>query len=474
MWSEYQLAVFDAIEKESSSILVNAVAGSGKTTTLVESVKRVQHGSIIILAFGKKIADELRLKVSCSNVKITTLHANGLSILNTKKKRTVDQHKLLNVAQELKIKDEYFYLRAVTFLKDYGYPFTDIAIEDILEEQDFDFPPNQSKNEFIENCKIILDESNKLDHVVDFADMGYLPLLKDLQFRKYDWIFVDEAQDLNRLQQATIKKMMKPTTKIVAFGDKHQAIYGFRGADKDSFKSLETMSSAKVLPLSISYRCGKNIVDIAREKVPHIQSFEKADDGEVIYVKQDHFDVNDVRDALVKGVAVVSRYNKLLTTFAFDLAQKKIPFYFVNNKYSIGLKGLIKKYEDGPLDNLKKNLKKLSVLNDSSEMPNQALADKLDSILSIAEQPHVQTVKDLLFEIDKIFNNKSGVPLYTIHGAKGLEFDSVFFLGCDLLPSKYARSQWQLEQEDNLFYVAVTRAKKRLTMIEVKDDSSFR
>lgn len=471
MWSDYQKAVFDAVIKGDSSILVNAVAGSGKTTTLVESVNVVKNGSVIVLAFAKKIADELKERIKAPGVKITTLHANGLGILNAKKKRLVKQHKLLDVAQELELENSYAYARAVTFLKDYGYPFTGLLIEDILEEQDFDFPLNEKREDFIANCEKVLEKSNSIDTVIDFADMGYLPLLQDLQFRKYDWIFVDEAQDLNRLQQATIRKMMKDTTNVVAFGDRNQAIYGFRGADKNSFDTLKEMTNAKVFPLSISYRCGKAIVELAKTKVPHMEAYENAIDGYVHYVHKDGFSVSSLKRTLElkTSIAVVSRYNNQLTKFAFMLAEERVPFYFVNNKYAIGLKGLIKKYKSKDLESLKKDLIKLSIENDNAETPNQSLNDKIGSIISIAAQPHVTSINDLIFEIDKIFNNKSGIPLYTIHGSKGLEFDTVLFLGCDLLPCVFARNEWQLEQENNLFYVAVTRAKKNLTMIEVKN-----
>jgi superfamily I DNA/RNA helicase len=469
--STFQLNIFEAVWEGNSSILVNAVAGSGKTTTLIESVNRVTHGSIIILAFAKKIADELKQRVTTPGVKITTLHANGLAILNSKKKRLVKQYKLLDIAQELELKEDYAYSRAVTFLKDYGYPFTGLSIEDILEEQDFDYPITERKEDFINNCEKVLEQSNKIDTIVDFADMGYLPILQNLPFKKYDWIFVDEAQDLNRLQQMTIKNMMHNTTNVVAFGDRNQAIYGFRGADKNSFDTLQKMTKAKTFPLSISYRCGKSIVELAKTKVPHMEAFENSDEGSVHYINKDSFSVSSLKRTLElkKSIAVVSRYNSQLTKFAFLLAEERVPFYFVNNKYAIGLKGLIKKYKSKNLEDLKKDLTRLSIENDEQESPNQTLNDKINSILSIAHQNHVTSINDLIFEIDKIFNNKSGIPLYTIHGSKGLEFDHVIFLGSDLLPCKYAQTEWQLEQENNLFYVAVTRAKKHLTMVEVKN-----
>jgi superfamily I DNA/RNA helicase len=55
--------------------------------------------------------------------------------------------------------------------------------------------------------------------------------------------------------------------------------------------------------------------------------------------------------------------------------------------------------------------------------------------------------------------------LSTIHKAKGLENDRIFFLCPELIPSKYATQPWQYEQEANLKYVAITRAKQELIYV---------
>jgi len=68
--------------------------------------------------------------------------------------------------------------------------------------------------------------------------------------------------------------------------------------------------------------------------------------------------------------------------------------------------------------------------------------------------------------IKGIFSDEvKGIILSTIHKAKGLENDRIFFLAPELIPSKYATQPWQYEQEQNLFYVAVTRAKHELIYV---------
>ena len=76
--------------------------------------------------------------------------------------------------------------------------------------------------------------------------------------------------------------------------------------------------------------------------------------------------------------------------------------------------------------------------------------------------------------IEKIFTDEvKGIMLSTIHKAKGLENERVFFLCPELIPSKYATQPWQYEQENHLRYVAITRAKRELIYVggsEFKQD----
>jgi len=71
--------------------------------------------------------------------------------------------------------------------------------------------------------------------------------------------------------------------------------------------------------------------------------------------------------------------------------------------------------------------------------------------------------------IGGIFSDDTrGIVLSTIHKSKGLENDRVFFLLPELLPSRFATMDWQLEQEENLRYVAITRAKKELVYVHTR------
>ena len=91
---------------------------------------------------------------------------------------------------------------------------------------------------------------------MDFTDMIFLPIKFGVAVKQYDFVFIDECQDLNSCQRELMQKAIKPNTgRFVAVGDPAQAIYGFAGADSDSFKKLCNIPNTIQLPLSVCYRC---------------------------------------------------------------------------------------------------------------------------------------------------------------------------------------------------------------------------
>ena len=91
--------------------------------------------------------------------------------------------------------------------------------------------------------------------MANFDDLLYLAVKDGISLPKFDFIFVDEAQDTNAIQRALLRKIMKKTSRVVVVGDPAQAIYGFRGADSESMNLIAEEFDCKRLPLSISCRC---------------------------------------------------------------------------------------------------------------------------------------------------------------------------------------------------------------------------
>lgn len=103
----------------------------------------------------------------------------------------------------------------------------------------------------------------------------------------------------------------------------------------------------------------------------------------------------------------------------------------------------------------------------------ESVRDRVDTIMICVDalaEGSIKTVKTLKESINNLFSNmRGGICLSTIHKAKGLEWDTVYFLDRDLIPSKYAIQEWQLTQEDNLMYVGITRAHESLYFVHSRD-----
>jgi superfamily I DNA/RNA helicase len=114
---------------------------------------------------------------------------------------------------------------------------------------------------------------------------------------------------------------------------------------------------------------------------------------------------------------------------------------------------------------LLKKLQKRGVKHPSLHPKMEVLSQKIEVIQCLMIE--VDTVKDLKKLIENIFSDEvKGILLSTIHKAKGLENDRIFFLCPELIPSRFATQPWQLEQEQNLKYVAITRAKAELIYVQ--------
>jgi superfamily I DNA/RNA helicase len=108
--------------------------------------------------------------------------------------------------------------------------------------------------------------------------MLYMPVMYGIAFNHYNYIFVDEAQDTNDIQLEILSRLCAPRCRIVAVGDPHQAIYGFRGANADSMTRITERFSCKTFPLSVSYRCPKAVVKEAQRYLQPIEQTKMPDE----------------------------------------------------------------------------------------------------------------------------------------------------------------------------------------------------
>jgi DNA helicase-2/ATP-dependent DNA helicase PcrA len=331
-------------------------------------------------------------------------------------------------------------------------------------------------------ARCLLKKSVDLDKIgFDFDDMLYAPLVHDMRMWGNQWVLVDEAQDTNPARRAFAKKILAPGGRLLAVGDPHQAIYGFTGADNDSLDIIAREFSAVSMPLTVSYRCAKAVVSQAQTVVNHIQAAEGAAEGSFGMITSGEF-ASDHHAGLGPKDAVLCRNTKPLVELAFTLIQKGIGCHVEGKDIGRGLIALAKKWKKAVTvadlierldDHLARQTERL--LAKGQEMKAESLADRIETIKVIAQGlADDAPLSELVARINDLFEDTEPdspprhVILSTVHKSKGREWERVYIYGRNkFMPSKFARQQWQMEQEINLQYVAITRAKLSLWEVSV-------
>ncbi len=480
VYSKYQTDIFAFVEDPSAgNAIVEAVAGSGKTTTIVEALKRVK-GSTIFLAFNKAIAEELKRR----GVNARTFHSLTYSpVTRARNQRNVEGNKLRSLVDANMTDDEAkmygtFACRLVGLARQCG---VGCLVEDIelvwstlADLHDIELDSDRAERSTgIEFARKLLGWSNESE-AVDFDDLLYLAVKDGISLPKFDVIFVDEAQDTNAIQRAILRKIMKPTSRIVAVGDPAQAIYGFRGADSTSLDLIAEEFDCKRLPLTVSYRCPTSVVEFAQQWVTHIEAAPGAPEGNVESLGR-WSPATFIADDLI-----VCRTTKPLVKVAYSLLRARIPARIMGREIGQGLKTLINKMNAKGVDALQERLATYTrrevekAVAKGQDTKAEAIQDKTDTVMFLIDSldENGRTIPALLSLIDSLFDDRAGsVVLATIHKAKGLEATRVFWLNSSQCPSKWAKQDWQKQQERNLCYVAVTRAKSELFLIEDNEQS---
>lgn len=483
--SRHQAAVFDFVNTGTGSALIDAVAGAGKTTTIVKALELIPATArTLFLAFNKKIATELQSRVP-SHVKAATFHSQGF---NAWRKfigsvQAPDGNKCRNLVRQhfAPMEVEAFgqvITRLVSVAKSAG---VGCLVEDVpatwqalAEHYDVQLGENdEAIKRTIEAAQKLLRLSVETamgrQSLIDFDDMLYMPLLKDVSFAKVDWLFVDEAQDTNAVQLAILRRMLAPGGRLVAVGDPRQAIYGFRGADAEAMANIGRAFNCITLPLSISYRCAQSVVRQAQSIVPHIEASATAPEGQVLHESADKVEFG-------KTDVVICRNTAPIVELAYSLIGRGIGCKVLGREIGAALNALIKQMDARDVDGLLVKLDEFCArevakfMAKGQEQKAEGVKDKVDCIRAVAQnlKETSRTIAALFAAIDSMFSDDSGSGLLTLctaHKSKGLEWNRVFIYRPELMPSKYARQAWQLEQEKNLQYVAWTRAKQTLVFL---------
>jgi len=471
--TQEQENIWNAIAETDNHIFVNAGAGTGKTFTIVEAANRLPFGNTAaFLAFNKSIATELANRLP-SDVEAKTFHAFGFAAIRQAGIKTrMSGYKVNNIIKELLGKDFHVapLKKLIGLIKGSLTEGTDKhAIMDLISEYNINFQSDRELAIALEAIPAILTMCRTQTHHIDFDDMIWLPLVNNYPMPNYDVMFVDEAQDFNEAQRELIRKCVKGGRCIIV-GDKNQAIYGFRGADSNSigmfYQSLEGGErEISEFPLSITWRCPTSVVKEANRFVKEFNAHKDAIAGTVIENAPFNPQTNDM---------VLCRYNAPLISAFYDLISQGKNAYILGRDMTQGLIMAVDKITKN--DNMgtdefwelfttdfEYNFNKL--IKQDKKAQALALEDKKDCIEIFVHK--ATTVGGIKYEIKRVFDNADDgeIMLSTVHKAKGLEADNVYILATERMPHPLGG-----QEENNIAYVAITRAKKNLFYVGPKPE----
>lgn len=499
MPSIYQSAIFDFQAGGAGDSVVTARAGSGKTTTAVEAAKRLSPGAqqkALFVAFNKHIADELGARLP-SQIQAMTIHSLALRSLRDYY-RPADARNWTDTYKYHKLARNYWRARSVDLRK---YPDVEDATVDLTRFSMLTLTPATEQNlialarhfgvtvtnvsfpALTEAVITILRQGLEMaPNCISFDDMVYLPNRPDVDcpIPHYEFLYVDESQDLNAAQREFVLQVKGDTGRAIFIGDPKQAIYGFAGADSRSFATISARTSAHQLGLPVCYRCPSSHLDMARQIVPDIQAREGAPPGIVEYVSRNEAISSGNGHRVKEGDLVLCRMTAPLIDMCFELIDNGTPARVRGRDIGQGLIKIVEAVSrmDGFTfaslltalwENRSKTVEALSQKEDN-DLAIESFCDRCESIETIylrAVGEGVRDTESFKSYILALFDEQRGtVMLSTVHKAKGLENERVFLLKPELMPLSKANQPHEIEQEMNLRYVALTRSKSELYMIE--------
>lgn len=457
------------------------------TTTLVEALRRWQDAGnrgkrAIFLAFNKSIADELKTKVP-AGVDAKTLHSACYgSVMRQFKTIKVNDRKLHDhvdrVVRESDVRADAFKMVQDDLHKVYGLlKGTMTSLVDLAAVQDTVDQYGVSLEAATISLPLLaqLDQNMRADVLfLTFDEMVSFVTDHNVSLPKYDLVCVDESQDMNRLQLEILRRLLAVDGRLVAVGDTYQSIYGFRGADAGAMERIRSefnVSEGNRLPLSITYRCPQAVVTVAQQWVPHIQAAPSASQGTV--VQKTGRQLRETMLSLKDGDMVVCRCNAPLVSGALKLIAAGRKAIVRGRDIGKAIARLAERLARGidPADiatfseNVREyqEIEMAKLLRAHRDTQAQGVEDRCMTLFALLA--NMRTIPALLQRIETLFSDdRIGVVFSSIHKAKGLESNTLVWMAPEL--SAYfqgrARNAAATQQEVNLQYVAVTRAKDTL------------
>ena len=586
----------EAVAHNKGPCMVLAGPGSGKTLTIAKRIEylimkhKVRPEEILVITFTKYAAWEMKNRTrsicgpSSYAVTFGTFHGIYYGILKWAYR--------LNQSNLLSDEEKYRILREILPGIDWDQEPEADEEKDYLQELAIEignvknncmdieeYEPVKYTTEKFRKLYRTYEETKKKYRKIDFEDM--LIQCRDLFMKrpdilkkwqeKFQYILVDEFQDVNQAQYDVVRMLAAPQDNLFVVGDDDQSVYGFRGAKPGIMKEfMKDYPKARQILLDVNYRSSGYIVKgalrvIGNNKIrfeKKIEAFRKPDETVRVQevkdpVQEAEYVLERIREYREKGVsytemAVLYRTNVDARAMSELMTEYQIPFvmkehlnniyehfialdmisylrlsqgeydrkYFLQianrpNRYltresmktgNVSYESLRRYYRDKDwmvdrIDQLEWDMKMIcdktpyaaiqyirKRMGYDEFLKEYAAYRKISSedLFAVLEEiwqnskgygtikewfEHIESYGKMLKEQNKKNGEKEGVNLMTMHAAKGLEFDTVFVIEANegSCPYKKATTDEEIEEERRLFYVAMTRAKRKLVISYVKE-----
>ncbi len=515
-WSSLQDDIFIEFRDGDRHIIVRARAGTGKTTTIVEAVLQYLEAhpqkSVIVCAFNKRIADELVKRFTGYPVTVKTLHAIGYALVlkhwpgvqvsfSTDRARDLtDRVTSETVPDAIKklISNLHTKGREIAPHAAQISDLTDIAIrfecDPDKEHSDCQrcYLPREDHDDASDHAYVGYDltyviqkaldamelAANERPVAIDGSDMIFLPVRLGLLRKMWDIAVVDEAQDMTPAQLEIAQGVTRERLMIV--GDDKQGIYAYRGADSGALDRLKAELDAIELPLNTTYRCAKSIVRAAQRLVPDFEAGPDNPEGTVTYLDQELLTAE-----AQPGDFILSRVNAPLVSVAMSLLKQGKRARIAGKDIGKGLVTMVRKFKARSVPDL---LSKISawetreVIRLDAKFPapgfdhslfffvvNGVLFAETNDDIGVVEKRQIFVIffvdKRIALFTDDGLGDAGVITCSSVHKAKGLEARKVFVLADTL--------REHTQEEINITYVAITRAKEDLVYVVKKRDEEY-
>ncbi|WP_187648670.1 UvrD-helicase domain-containing protein [Nitrosophilus labii] len=467
--TEEQQKIVDA--EFDSILLINAYAGTGKTSTLVEFVRSPKRKckKFLYLSYNSSMSKSAAKSFKgIKNVVIKTIHSLAYGAVGHKYKERLGNLRVLDMlgyCEDVDEKEQYYYayllLSLVREFANSKYTMEKFINIKIEESSSWGKEHKASLRYFLDKLPSVWEDL-LTNEEMPFEHDFYLKLYQLSEPKLYfDYILVDEAQDINGV---IIDIVLKQRSKKVFIGDTYQQIYSWRGAS-NSLEILSKMPGTKTLYLTQSFRCPQVVAALANQYLTLLDA-PKPFRGTRIQRNDDPTQTTVVARTNAK------LFDYVVENILFNEDEEEFKIHFVGGIKSYNFQDLIdiQNLQWGKTEYIRNGfLKRFYDIEELSEYAEEANEVDLKVKITIVRKYMKHNIRNLIKMIEErvVDANKADYLLTTGHKSKGLEWDNVLILDDFVNIKEEIREDGEAvvsKEELNLLYVAITRSKHKLSI----------